>query len=68
MEEEMDETRSSLDEKEEESDDQEEEEWSYPCLTQVSWKERSTVALKSKVMRPIFLSREHLRTHREDEP
>jgi hypothetical protein len=32
MEEEMDETGSSLDEKEEESDDQEEEEWSYPYL------------------------------------
>ena len=33
MEEEIAETRSSLDEKEEESDDQEEEEWSsYPCL------------------------------------
>jgi hypothetical protein len=32
MEEEIAETRSSLDEKEEESDDQEEGEWSYPCL------------------------------------
>jgi hypothetical protein len=32
MEEEIAETRSSLDKTEEESDDQEEEEWSYPCL------------------------------------
>src|ERR1041385_3698566 len=32
MEEEIAETKSSLDEKEEESDEQEEEEWSHPCL------------------------------------
>src|SRR3954471_21372765 len=32
MEEEIVETRSSLDEKEEESDEQKEEEWSHPCL------------------------------------
>src|SRR3954468_20017578 len=32
MEEEIVETRSSIDEKEEESDEQKEEEWIYPCL------------------------------------